>query len=255
MSDRLRHLDLTAAGEPYRSAQAGNALVTDGINDFVQTTNFNQINTNTPFTVLFVGDGLIGLSSIFQVSGAGSGQYTGIYFRRNILWVLKLGHLNAPVPGFTQYRCDPYVYGALKTVSMLTYDGNLAANSVNFYHGGQRYSGNRTNNTASGLLDFGANRTAQIAKFIYPTVGVPDQFYEGKNSQLQVINRVLTAEEIRESTNKGSMIGIAANNEFLVAMDFNKVSGNPTNLVSITGSDSNPLAWTNIGGPVYQSFF
>ena len=50
-------------------------------------------------------------------------------------------------------------------------------------------------------------------------------------------------------------LGLLSHAVAIIAMDFDKASGNPTNLVSITGSDTNPLAWANIGGPTYQTFF
>lgn len=254
MSDRLRHLDLTAAGEPYRTAHSGNALNYDGFVDYTISTNFNQINADTAMTGLFTftaGSTANNFPIIETVKlNAGLTQATGIWiWPRGFLFVqdASSGKYNLALSAATFNPGQKYTV-------IVTYPGTRVLADIRTYINGLPIATTTASTQTFGLCQAPGN-TCYINAHTSTGGPVPTYVTSGPSKKIELVNRVLTAQEIRESFNAGTMVGTAANNEFLIAMDYDKVSGNPTNLVSITGSDTNPLAWTNVGGPTYSSFF
>ena len=92
MSDRLQHLDLAAAGEPYRAAHDGNSINYDGITGYTSTNNFPQINTNTPFTAFFADTQRSFFSTVYTVSLSNPGQWNGVYISDIQVSFYKLGN-------------------------------------------------------------------------------------------------------------------------------------------------------------------
>ena len=260
MSDRLQHLDLTAAGEPYRPAHSGNAGDFDGVTDYINSTNFPNLTSAQPWTVMFSGETAgqlqCDISTIIYTGGGGFGQYTGIQVFAGGVQFFENGNSSNSANRTVFSAALPYTPSG-KQQWIITYDGNISgpASSVQFFLNGERLAVTKPIANTTGVCDAG-NNTVEIGRVLLPALPISYFHYTVDAKTVQMANRVLSSQEIRESFNAGTMVGTAANNEFLIAMDFDQTgTANPTNLVPITGSDTNALAWTWFGGPTYSSFF
>ncbi len=126
-------------------------------------------------------------------------------------------------------------------ILQITYDGSLTMSGVQIYING-KLSG-KTNIGDDALTSYTNSYPAYIGGY-----ATADGYLKGRIRKFQIINRVLTAKEIRQTFLSGSCDTIIANADFLLDVDFNQTGTNELLITKGTYVYSNIISVADNGG-------
>jgi hypothetical protein len=238
------------ASNNFRTALANNGKIYDGSVDYDTITSFSQMDYDTAFTffavVLVNTQGAQGgylYNTAKNIVGGGKNMRVLIVATTNIIR-LTFGQTTEQA-NRTDYDSTLKVKLGYNVIAF-TYDGLNTASSCNFYINGNKEVGTRTrsNNGAVSVTNAEATYIGHL-----PITGFLS-YFNGRIRKYQIINRVLTAKEIRQVFLSGSCETIVDNADFRLDVDFNK-----TGTSALTTRASTPtFTLTAFGGAAYTTF-
>lgn len=247
----------------YRTAGIGNAWQHGG-SRYIQYNNFVEFASTDAWTVLFFfeSEGVRNGSPTIQTVDVNNFRGTGIeisadyvLFGENYL-SNQFGGIftNGGFAGTSDFKRG-------YNIVIITYDGSLNANNINFYYNHRLLPRNElrlfNNGNLANTTCLPATNTVYLNTRSGPSANQTIGGYNTTNArQIQMVSGVRTTAEITEAFKIGSFVGVVPDNDFMICPNLNQTGTTvPPNQVPITGSDSNPLLANNVNGVQYGQFY